>query len=350
MEFKSRDYVPVLKLKPGEKAALTLVPEPMRTRIVPCLEVVERTDKDLPAHLDRAFSKLAESLRGYARCLLDARELAGDGQGAAEEVFKRAAAEGIDFTPVTGIERGFDTAPALDYLDNGLAIRLTRRELEGGLLPGRLRQFMSAHGIQPHDVDLILDLGPIETLVAPGIIALTEAFLRATPDHTSWRTFTVSGCAFPQSMGGVGRNSFELMDRADWTAWRLGVFSQRTRIPRLPTYSDCAIQHPSGVEGFDPRLMSASAAIRYTLPEQWLLIKGQSTRTMAPSVQFPALATQLVYGPLRRYFAGDDHCPACSLMKAAADGAKGCGAPVVWRRLGTAHHIVQTIEGLDALP
>ena len=38
-----------------------------------------------------------------------------------------------------------------------------------------------------------------------------------------------------------------------------------------PTFSDCAIQHPVGVEGFNPRTMQVSASVRYALPDQWLL-------------------------------------------------------------------------------
>ena len=36
--------------------------------------------------------------------------------------------------------------------------------------------------------------------------------------------------------------------------------SSREGLLRVPTYSDYAIQHPSGVEGFDPRRMQVSPA------------------------------------------------------------------------------------------
>lgn len=42
------------------------------------------------------------------------------------------------------------------------------------------------------------------------------------------------------------------------------------------------------------RIMAVSASIRYTLPEEWLLIKGESTRRTPAVRQFPALATKLV--------------------------------------------------------
>lgn len=96
--------------------------------------------------------------------------------------------------------------------------------------------------------------------------------------------------------------------------------------------------------------MQVSAAIRYALPEHWLLIKGESTRRLPPSQQFPDLASKLVYGELGGDFAGPDHCSGCASMKAAADGAPKLGSPEAWRRLGTIHHLTTVIEGLTALP
>lgn len=150
-------------------------------------------------------------------------------------------------------------------------------------------------------------------------------------------------------MGGVERNSYSRAERSEWNLWRGELYANRQNLPRLPTYSDCALQHPKGVEGFDPRIMQVSAAIRYTLPQDWLLIKGESTRTVPPSKQFPDLATQLVYGFFRRDFAGPSHCPGCDSMKAAADDAPGFGSAEAWRRLGTIHHVKSVVDGLNAL-
>jgi len=151
-------------------------------------------------------------------------------------------------------------------------------------------------------------------------------------------------------MGGVERHSHDFVDRVDWMAWRDNQQARRTELTRLPTYSDGAIQHPSGVEGFDPRIMPVSAAVRYTVPDKWLLVKGESTRLTPPSAQFQALATQLVYGHLKRYYYGTNHCAGCASIKAVADGAPGFGSLEAWRRLGTVHHITTAAQQVLALP
>lgn len=352
MTFGPDHYVPVLKTKRGEKKALQEIAASLRPRITPLFEIVARSpDKGLPQHLETTFKDLAEATYPYTRCLLDAREIALDGPEAAAKAFERADSDGIRFTPVTGISRSADVSAALAHRDNGIAIRLTREEFEAGRIRQELPRFLAHHGLTPEQVDLIVDLGPVDNeLIATGVVNLTEQFLGDVPDHERWKTFTVSSCAFPQSMGRVQGRSEDFVDRVEWLAWRDGLHARRTKLRRLPAFSDCGIQHPSGVEGFDPRVMQVSAAVRYSLPESWLLIKGESTRSTPAILQFPELATQLVYGHLRSHFAGSAHCEGCRSAAAAADGDEGFGSAEVWRRIGTIHHITRTVGGLLSLP
>ena len=111
-----------------------------------------------------------------------------------------------------------------------------------------------------------------------------------------------------------------------------------------------AIQHSSGVEGFDPRTMSVSAAVRYALGDDWLLIKGVSTKARPAKEQFKDLADRLVYGDLSSHFAGEQHCLGCAQIKRAAEGGTGLGSPGKWRFLGTVHHLTRAVEALAALP
>ena len=353
MTFGSRHYVPVLKVKRGEKAALSKISPSVKQHMVPLLEIVGRTGgRTVDGHLTTSFKNLASSLQGYARCLLDVREIEADGQATATEVFARALQEGVPFTPITGVSRTVDVAPAIAYsANNGIGIRMTREEFEAGGLSARLNSFMSSNNLSPGNVDLIVDLGPVDKLIPAGITALTQAFLTDIKSKSQWRTLTVSGSAFPMSMAVLDRNTDDLIRRSEWLAWRDELFARRATLERLPTFSDCAIQHPIGVENFDPRYMQVSAAIRYALSEDWLLVKGESTKVIPPSVQFPQLAMQLVYGHLQGYFAGATHCAGCKMAKGAADGVDKLGSAEVWRQIGTIHHITTVVQdGLGSLP
>lgn len=349
MTFGSNHYVPVLKVKLNEKRALGGLPLPLQRRITPLLEIVERKEKTVDAHLITAFKNLAASVHGYPACFLDSREMAADGPQAAEKVFQRASSAGMRFIPVTGMSRTSDVGAALSHRTRGLALRLTREELESGSLGFRLTHFLAQHGLEPEEIDLIVDLGPVENLIVPGIVALSMQFLTEIPEIPRWRTLTISACAFPQSLGVVERNSHGVQERSEWIAWRDRLYGRRGTLARLPTFSDCGIQHPSGVEDFDPRTMPTSAAIRYTLDDAWLLVKGESTRTRRPGLQFPELATALVYGHLSQHFNGTAHCAGCTGAKACADGRGGFDSAGSWRYLGTTHHIIKVMEGLDSL-
>ena len=120
MTFDSHYYVPVLKVKRGEKSALGQIASSLRPRIIPLLEIVERQpDSAIEKHLETAFKGLAESVWGYSRCFLDARKLAPDGPRAAASVFGRAADEGITFTPVTRVTSTVDVGAAFEHGTNG---------------------------------------------------------------------------------------------------------------------------------------------------------------------------------------------------------------------------------------
>ena len=353
MRFGAHHYVPVLKVKRAEKKALQCISPSVRARIIPLLEIVERkpdTASTIGKHLDNAFAQLANSVSPYSRCFLDTREIAADGAGAAAEVFRRASSAGMVFTPVTGISRNVDVAPALEHRTHGIALRVIRREFECGRLGSEIEAFLHRHELEPENVDLIIDLGTVEDLIAVGIATLSKEFMDDIPHHKRWHTFTISACAFPKSMGRVERKSHHFTAREEWIAWTDHLHELRHNLLRLPTFSDCAIQNPVGVEGFDPRTMQVSASIRYTLSDAWLLIKGESTRVTRPGAQFPEIATSLVYGHLQRHFVGGDHCVGCASMKAAADGTSGFGSAEAWRRLGTIHHISMVVEGLRSLP
>jgi len=351
MTFDAQHYVPVLKVKRGEKRALRAIAPALRKKITPLLEIVERRadGKAIGKHLDTAFDKLAESVEPYPKCFLDAHEIAKDGPRAAAAVFRRASSAGIVFTPVTGLSRTADMAAALKQPAGGIAVRLTREEFESGGLASRLKDFVTTHNLAPGTIDVIFDLGSVDDMVTAGVIALTAAFMADVPDHPQWRTLTVSACAFPKSMGAVARNSHDTVERVDWLAWRDGLQARQRGLPRLPTFSDYAIQHPSGVEGFDPKIHQVSASIRYAQPHAWLLIKGESTKTNPATEQFPLLAERLAHGPLQPEFAGAGHCSGCESMVRAVGGAPGLGSAEVWRRLGTIHHISTVMQGLAAL-
>ena len=349
MNFGQDHYVPVLKIKRAEKGALADIGAIYPGGLTPLLEVVVRkADKSLPDHIDTAFDKLAQSVAKLAPCFLDTRELTPDGEAASLAVFRRARVEGIDFVPVVGLTRPVGNAAAFKVRENGVALRVTRQEMEAGGLSHVLQVFLQANALKEQDVDLIMDMGYVGDMIPVGVSLLAGSFLQAIPNRPAWRTFTLSGCAFPSSMGRVGKNAHLLVDRSEWVCWK-GLYSQRANFDRLPTFSDCAIQHPDGVEGFDPKTMAASAAARYTAGDSWLLVKGESTKVKKPSVQFLNIAKSIVTNKHGHYYSGVNHCTGCRMINDAANGAPKLGSLEKWRLIGSIHHVTTVLKDLSAL-
>lgn len=349
VNFGPDHYVPVLKIKRAEKAALASVGSSHPRAFTPLLEVVARkSEKSLPQHIDTTFDNLAQSVAKLSPCFIDTRELAPDGDAASVAAFERAYADGIDFVPVVGITRLAGNAAALKYRQNGVALRITRHEMEAGGLTKAIQEFLHAFSLNENDVDLIMDMGHVGDMISVGVSLLAHSFLQAIPNRQAWRTLTLSGCAFPSSMAKVGKNAHLFVNRLEWVCWR-GLYSQRATLDRLPTFSDCAIQHPDGVEGFDPKTMAASAAARYTSGDAWLLVKGESTKVKSPSVQFRHIAKSIVAKQHRNYYMGPQHCAGCEMINEAANGAPKLGSLEKWRLIGSIHHVTTVLNDLFAL-
>jgi hypothetical protein len=321
----------------------------VQNRVTPLLEIVEHKKGTLAAHLDNAFAGLKHSLAGFQGCFLDCREIVSDGENAAFDVFARAEKTNLPFIPVTGISRNVDVAAALAHRSRGLALRTSRAELQNGGIGTKLQRFLSQNRLSPADVDLVVDLGPLDGLVQAGVERLITKFLAAIPTHDAWRTLVLSSAAAPSSTAGIRADSHDLTPRIDWLAWRAVLYDKRDSLIRLPIYSDATIQHPKGVEGIDFRVVKPSAAIRYTTESDWLCIKGRSSKVTPHKVQFPKLAEKLSHGTLKQFFRGHRHCLGCGHCTATANGAPRHHSLEEWKRIGIIHHITTVVEQLEAL-
>lgn len=339
-------YVPVLKVKDGEKRAMRQLSTAVAARVTPLFEIVRRTDKPVDEHLDTAFKGFAAAIAPFNRYFLDCREIAKDGPTAAVDVFARAAALGKPFIPVTSVSRTSDVAAVMAHRIHGVALRLSPEEFEAGTLPTTVPAFLAAHGLNPGDVDLIVDLGAIDKMiVTPGIADFAEQFLDDVPHHTAWRSFILSGCGFPRTLAGVKADSNGTFDRVDWVHWHTRIFQKRANAVRLPTYSDCGIQYRDGVEDIDFSKVKPAAAIRQARATSWYVEKGRSIRDNGGD-QFKDLAANVISAT----HPTAAHCVGCAALFAAAVNPKGYASLGKWRQFGTVHHITLTVEALAALP
>ncbi|MBL9039088.1 MAG: hypothetical protein JNG84_11270, partial [Archangium sp.] len=182
MPFPAKHYVPALKLKAAEKDALSVLAPSVKKGITPLLQVVENPQsKPLQKHIETAFKKIEGAVSGLARYFIDPVEIADSGKNGADLTFKKCSGLSVPYTPVAGPSRPVDlTLAALQAVNRtGLAVRITRKEFESGTLASSVSKFLATHSLNPASLDLIVDLGAVDSMIADGVVALTEAFLAA---------------------------------------------------------------------------------------------------------------------------------------------------------------------------
>jgi hypothetical protein len=348
-------YVPVLKWKQGEQRALKEIEATVKGALTPLLEMTFTPDHDTgnPAKpiedlVEAAVGAIVDNWPRGRSFFLDAGMFAGvvggAGRDGAAALFHEAAGLSLPFVPVVGLHRSAaELDAALGARSRGTCFRVSLDDFEAGSLAMTVDSFVKKHGLSLDDTDLVMDLGAfIED--RPGLMeTLSRSFIAEVPSIEAWRSVTLVGSAFPASLAAVQTDGEMTVTRLEWLNW---LRLRTLKSSRIPTFGDYGIQHPEGPENLDPRKITLSASIRYTLEKSWLIVKGRTQKASPFTEQFPALATRLRRDP--RYM-GVMHCRGCGDVDQASQGAPNLSALTVWRRIGTIHHITATVEQIAAL-
>jgi hypothetical protein len=194
-------------------------------------------------------------------------------------------------------------------------------------------------------VDLLIDYGRLEEEHAA-----VRDLLERIPNLQLWRSLTVASGAFPKDLQSF-RPGAHLITRADWLNWRSQVVGQK--LPRKPSFADYSIQYGEYVEPVDN--CNPSASIRYTLDDQWLIMRGEALRSKKKengpgSAQWVANAILLrdrddFFG--EKFSDGDAY-----IFRMSTKTSRPNGSPMTWIRAGLNHHLTavsRQIAGLSAL-
>lgn len=373
--FDHTHYVPILKGKEGEYTALRDLDPRIKAALTPLLEVVPLAEDvsedpavitgDATTHLETFVTKVKRHWGGERPAFVDlllVQEAARlpDGTHPMQHVFDRARSEGLVLIPVTGIGRDPDYQAAVHTTvqadQRGLCIRLDPEDFEDlTALPTTLAALLTELGfdlsqgglsaIAP-SVDLLLDFREI-TASQVGLLSIAiEAILNTIPHITAWRTVTLAGCAFPQTLGALSPGSVTPLPRSEWAVW-LGLYAKRAQLSRLPTYGDYGINHPDLLV-LATRVPSFSANLRYTTATDFLVFKGHSVRKHPRRFkQFNDLCSLLI---ARAEFSGAGFSNGDKYVDACAAGTDGPGNATKWRYAGTSHHLTFVPHQIASLP
>jgi hypothetical protein len=347
-------YVPVLKARRGELAALAAIQPLTRRVILPLLEIVPGSveEPERASQLRTVIDRTAKRLETWAgnRLLLDTGFLPpeatpGEEFGALGNFVMAAIGQGVDATPVVHLgddpQVYRDAATLHRELHRGVALRLGTEDLDEDSedIEDVLTELLGTLHVEHRDVDLILDLGAAngDLSVRAGARLVADG-LRGLSAVDEWRNVIIVAGAFPSDLSAYEPWTFGEAPRYDATLY--DYLRQRKRLPRIPTFGDYAVTHPvlSGVP------YRSSPQLRYCVSDRWLVLKGRLNDPRGHD-QFFEICEKIAAHP---DFAG------VALGKADARIAnprsKGPGNASTWREVGTTHHldfVVRRITTLD---
>jgi hypothetical protein len=353
--FDHTQYVPIIKGRRGEYRALaTLAPDVM-ARLTPIIEIPpidwdhenETPMRTVDAHVGRVAPALQQAW-GVSRSFfvdglwIEDAGLMANGRHPLVFIVDEARERGLQPVPVTGMSRSpeYQAAVAEVAAQDGLGYCL---RLESNDLPqvAELHQALEELGLPGvlANIDLVIDLKELPmTQIGPlGMVA--RAVLTTLPALQEWRSLTLAGAGFPMNLSGQSALTASMIPRTEYRIW--GELIAADPPVRLPSFGDYAIAHPQPAD-VDPRIMRMSANLRYTVEQDWLVVKGRNTKQHG-NEEFRALCQWLITQPSYR---GPDFSWGDGAIHRCATGVDGPGNPTTWRQIGTSHHLTQVVRQL----
>jgi hypothetical protein len=344
-------YVPVLKGKEGEFSALESLTSEVRSRLMPLIEIPdvpydyanERPAKTLDDHVSGIAARLRKCWP-EGRLYLDLPwfeqdEYLSDGRVAIDGVLSECARLEVKAVPVISRASSMNYVSAAGRYSviggTGACIRLVVSDFEEDVdldtEVDRLLEWLGGTSISL--TDLVIDLEDLGTDSGRALLIARSVF-SMIPRKEKWRHIVLAAASFPEDLSDVDAATTTLLPRREWELWKT-LQKRRNVLPRADLiFGDYTIAHPAPKE-LDPRTMRMSANIRYTAPNQWLVLKGRNVRQYGFD-QYFELCKILVQRP---EYCGSTFSWGDTYIADCAEGITGPGNATTWRKVGTNHHL-----------
>jgi hypothetical protein len=354
-------YVPILKGKEGEYAALEALSADVLPSLRPLVEIPsvpydyvnERPAKSLDDHVAGIHERLHRALRDFPvyldlPCLGDDERLEG-GEVAIGAVLTNCATVGVNAIPVVS------RASSADYLaacgeysatsGTGNCVRMYVEDFEEEVdLDVEVARMLTGLGVgDATSVDLVIDLEDLGRDASRAVLVARSVF-SMIPKKDEWRNIILAAASFPEDLSDVDAATTTTLPRHEWDLWK--TLQRRPNVlPRRDLiFGDYAISHPIPKE-LDPRTMRMSANIRYTTHENWLVVKGRNVRQYGFDQYFDLCGT--LAG--RPEYCGQDYSWGDEYIAECASRSKGPGNATTWRKVGVNHHMTLMVHEIASL-
>lgn len=356
--FESDHYIPILRGKAAEYAALGDTTDQIKDQLTPLIELPpiawdpEESDSDEP---DRSIAKLATNVErrwGPGRPfflelgLMPSEPAIGGGIHPVDFVFNDCRSKELEAIPVTG--PGRDTAfqgaveSAVKADDRGVCIRLSAEDFDDvEAAIEESDELLDQFDIGREDTDLILDFGAVSVEQIGPMVLAAVAVINSIPTLNDWRTLTWAGTSFP-SVQNYRPQTVNTADRGEWHIWQ--AVRSRGSLSRKPSFADYTINGVQSDYDVSAAFYQSSPNLRYTAEDDFVIWKAKHPRHGFD--QFNEICKSVVQRP---EFRGADFSEGDAYIARCAEGNDGPGNATKWRQAGVGHHLASVADQIANL-
>lgn len=368
MNLNSKNYVPILKWKRAERSVLSELDVIQKNGMMPLLEFVMPKPKSKPKD-----NKTDEEIYAEVIDLFKTKRMVEIPQEILDSWGKDPIF--VDFTllyplevKVEAIEKiieesvnlGLKLVPVINFSDNQsfkatvlesqqvygheVCLRISVVDLSDiNELNVRLERYLKAANVTEDKVHLLID-------IKDDFLNYSTYFASAQKikNIDKWKNFIFASGAFPIDMSECKFSEDNYIPRKDWLKWSSSITGENV-LARVPTYADYGIRHPIYNETY--QFLEATSSIKYTLENNWLIIKGKKRRYD----YFLAGAKLLVSTKLfykKEFSKGDAYIAEKAIhhdIYQKNPKVKGTGTTELWLKAGLSHHFALVFDQLSKL-
>lgn len=349
--FNSKHYIPILKWKRAEQGALKALSEEYKKYITPLIQFV-MPKHESHEHLDDIVDRFEKQLSGIPEKIIEVWGTKAIFIDVSLLFTTSLKAKSLSMISRKGYKLGGFFIPVIHLDDDqtikssayslakdtgsGVCLRLVYSDFSNlNKLNKNISELILTSGVKNKDIDILVDIK--ETEKNGDKYAKYLKLSQKIPNLLKWRTFIFASGAFPEDLSECKLDEENLIPRIDWKSWK--EYTINKGLQRKPAFADYTIQHPIYKEA--TQFFHPTTSIKYTLKENWLIMKGQKQKFD----KYLASAALLVkdkrfYGKDFSY--GDEYI----LEKAKhfevyikKPSIKGTGSTETWLRAGINHHL-----------
>jgi hypothetical protein len=343
-------YVPILKAKAGEFSALQHLPSHVAARIVPLFDL-PRPDLKYEGTCQDHISKVARNCgvvwSGKAAYIDITKwrpdERVESGVHVLSHALARLAGAGVRVRPVIGYDRWDDVEysqalrTASTLFSEGFCLRLDVEAIEDmgdeDYFEERIDDITSSLNLSHENCHVIVDFADLTKSSVPEVLEKADLAVDYLK-RIGFRQIIVAGGSMPAFVNEAVEepDQMGMIHRIEMLVWKA---MQRVRRDPSVIYGDYGIRNPAAMDGIISK--HNNGKIRYTVENQFFILRGHSKQIERIGVQQKALSRQLLGSS---YYMGQAFSWGDQTASAAANPADPyMGGPTQWIGIDTNHHI-----------